>query len=422
MKRWLILAGIVVLLLIAIGGIKALQVKKTIAGFAAQPEPQSTVTTTKALYADWSSELAAVGSLRAVRGVNLTTEVAGLVSSVDFRSGEEIKAGATLLQLNADSDRARMESLKATADLAATNYKRDQLQLDAEAISKAALDTSAANLRSARAQVAEQAALVAKKVLRAPFAGRLGITTVNRGQYLNPGDVVVTLQELDPIYVDFSLPQQALSQLQIGQKISAVSDSFPEQSFMGEISAINPVVDTDTRNVKVQATIRNPQRKLLPGMFATVKVAVGQSAHYLTLPQTAVTFNPYGETVFVVVKRGEENAPDPNKPKELAANEALNEADAKLKAEAAAKSKEGKKDESAKSPAPAADGPPPLVARQVFITVGPTRGDQVAILSGLKEGDEVVTTGELKLKNGTRIVVNNTVLPSNDPAPKPVDG
>ncbi|GAC1634088.1 MAG: efflux RND transporter periplasmic adaptor subunit [Nevskia sp.] len=423
MKRWLSLIGIVVVIILIIGVTKGLQVKKTIAGFAAMPEPQSAVSTQKARMMDWSSELAAVGSLRAVRGVDLSTEVAGLVRSMNFQSGQEVKEGQPLLQLIADSDTAKLASLQAAADLAEINYKRDQLQVDAEAISKSQLDTSASTLRSAKAQVAEQAALVAKKTIRAPFPGRLGISTVNRGQYLNPGDKIVTLQQLDPIYVDFNLPQQSLPQIGVGQKVSATTDSFPGAAFDGEISAVNPTIDTDTRNVRIQATLRNPQRKLLPGMFSNVKVTVGRGQRYLTLPQTAVTYNPYGETVFVVVRRGEENTPDPNMPAVLAKNQALDKIDADQHAADAAKLAAAK-GEQPKAAAPAAapadpNAPPVLVARQVFVTTGPTRGDQVAILSGLKEGDEVVTTGQIKLKNGTRVNVNNSVTPSFDAAPTP---
>ncbi|MCK9193000.1 MAG: efflux RND transporter periplasmic adaptor subunit [Nevskia sp.] len=423
MKRWLTLIGVVVVLVLVIGGLKAYGIFQLIQGFKAQGEPKFTVSTQVAASAEWLQELSAVGSLRAVRGVDVVSEVPGLVQNIAFKSGQEVKAGTPLVQLVADTDIAHLHSLQASAELAETNYKRDLLQFEAEAISKSQLDTSALTLKGAKALAAEQAALVAKKTIQAPFSGRLGISTLNPGAYLNAADKIVTLQQLDPIYVDFSLPQQALTQLRVGQKISAVSDSFPEQTFAGEISVINPIIDTDTRNVLVQATLRNPDRKLLPGMFASVKIVVGAPQRYLTLPQTAVTFNPYGETVFVIVHRGEENAADPNKPQALQQTEGLGKADADLKAEEAAKAKaaKGEKDEKPKDAAPASTEPPPLVARQLFITTGPTRGDQIAITSGLKEGDEVVTSGQLKLKNGVRIVVNNSVVPANSPDPKPVD-
>lgn len=427
MKHWLILVGVVVALILAIGATKALQVKRTLDGFAAMPEPQSTVSTAKAVYLDWSTELPVVGSLRAVRGVELATEVAGLVQSIGFRSGDNVAAGQPLLQMVDDADVARLRSLQASAELADLNFQRDELQLAADAISRAQFENSAATAKAAKAAVEEQKALIAKKSLRAPFSGRLGISTVNRGQYLAAGDSIVTLQQLDPIHVDFSLPQQQLAQLVVGGKLVATFDSFPDQRFDGEITAINPVVDTDTRNVRVQATLRNPQQRLLPGMFADLRLTVGKPQRYLTLPQTAVTFNPYGETVYVVVKRGEETAPDPNLPATLAHTQALDKLDAEQRAADAAKAAaaQGEKAAEAAAAAPAKpvdpNAPPVLVARQVFVVSGPKRGDQVAILSGLKEGDEVVTTGQLKLRNGTRVAINNSVQPAFDPAPTPKD-
>jgi len=416
MKRWFTLIGVVAALVVVIGGLKAYSIYTLIQGFKAQGEPKFTVSTQLAQYQDWSPELSAVGSVRAVRGVDVTGEVGGLVQTISFKSGDDIKSGATLVQLLADSDIAKLNTLQAAAELAEVNYKRDQQQFAAEAISRSQLDNSALTLKGAKAQVAEQAALVAKKTIRAPFAGHLGISTLNPGAYLNAADKIVTLQQLDPVYVDFTLPQQALSQLKNGLKVAAVSDSFPDTTFSGEISAINPIVDADTRNVRIQATLHNPKHLLLPGMFTSVRVTVGAPQRYLTLPQTAVTFNPYGETVFVVVHRGEENQPDPNKPAALQQSEALAKADAELKAKPDAKT-----EAAPAAAAPASSEPPPQVARQVFVTTGATRGDQIAITSGLAEGDEVVTSGQLKLKNGARVVINNSVAPSNSPDPKPVD-
>lgn len=418
MKRWLTLLVIVVVLVVIIGGIKALQVKKTIEGYASAPEPQVAVSTAKAELQDWSRELAAIGSLRAVRGVDLATELAGVVQEVGFRSGADVKAGALLVQLVADADRARLRSLEATAELAELNAARDKLQFEADAISRASYENSVASARSAQAAVDEQRALVAKMAIRAPFAGRLGISPVNRGQYLAAGSAVVTLQQLDPIHVDFNVPQQQLAQLKVGEKVVARLDSFPGETFGGTITALDPIVDAETRNVRVQATLANPDQRLLPGMFADLKITVGEPAQYLTLPQTAITFNPYGETVYVVVKRGEENAPDPLLPPEVARNEALAKVDAELKAAASPPA-----EAPAAAAAPAADpnAPPVLVVRQLFVVTGPRRGDQVAVIKGLESGAEVVTTGQLKLRNGARIVVNNAVLPDNDADPKPVD-
>ncbi|MEM5403305.1 efflux RND transporter periplasmic adaptor subunit [Paraburkholderia unamae] len=333
----------------------------------------ATVTSAVVSYQTWQPQLSATGSLRAVRGVDVTTEVAGLVRELEFSSGEEVKAGQVLLRLNADSDRAQLASLKAAADLSQTVYTRDKAQYDIQAISKAQLDADTAELKSRRAQVEQQAALVAKKTIRAPFAGRVGITTVNPGQYINPGDAIVTLQVVDPIYVDFHLPQEQLAQLEAGQHVAVNTSTFASLSFGGQVRAINPRVDSTTRNVQIEAVLDNHERKLLPGMYANVKIDVGSEQRYLTLPQTAIAHNAYGATVFVIRQREKKNAHGKTMP----------------------------------------------VAQQVFVTPGPTRGDQVAILRGLDEGAQVVTSGQLKLQNGTPLIINNRVLPADSPAPTP---
>lgn len=413
-KRWLVMIGAVVLLILVIGGIKAYSVKKLIDGFTAMGEPTSTVSTVKVGFENWQPSVSAVGTLRAVRGVDLAAEVAGVVESAPLRSGTEVQKGALLVQMSMRNDTARLSALKSDAELARSTAARAKKQLQAQAISQAQAEQEAARLNSAEAALAEQQALISKKAIRAPFAGRLGISTINPGQYLNPGDKLVTLQQLDPIHIDFTVPQGSLTRMENGQSVQISTDAFPGQSFAGQITAINPVVDASTRNVRIQATLKNPQDKLLPGMFGNITVTSGESQSYLTLPLNAVAFNPYGETVFVVVKRGEENAVDPNKPPELTQSEALKKADAELKAKA----------EAEKNPAAAATAAAKanqLVARQVFIKTGPTRGDQVAVLSGIEEGDEVVTSGQLKLKNGTLVVINNEIQPSSDPDPRPVD-
>ena len=350
---------------------KSRQMKKSMASFR---PPPVIVTAMKAEYSSWQPQLRSVGSLRAVRGVDLTSEVSGLVRSVLFKSGDDAKEGQVLVQLNADSDIAKLHSLQAQAELAATVYERDAKQYAAQAISKAVLDADASDLKDKKAQVVEQAALVDKKTIRAPFAGRLGISTVNPGQYINAGDKVVTLQSLDQLYTDFYLPQQELSRISLGQAVVATTDTYPGRTFAGRITAINPEVDTSTRNVQVEATMSNPGHKLLPGMYASVEVRAGAARRYLTLPQTAVTFNPYGETVYVVEQTGK-----------------------------------GQK------------GKPVLTVRQTFVTTGPTRGDQIAILKGIKEGETVVTSGQLKLKNGSAVIIDNKVTPADEANPMPKD-
>jgi membrane fusion protein (multidrug efflux system) len=332
--------------------------------------PPQTVTAASAKFTEWQPEVSAVGSMRAVRGVDVTTEVVGLVRSLHFKSGDEVQAGQVLVELNADSEIAQQHALEAAADLSSTVYERDKEQYDAQAISKAQLDADAADLKNKRAQAAAQAALVAKKILRAPFAGRLGITTVNPGQYLNTGDKVVTLQAVDPIYVDFKLPQQQLALIANGQSVNLTTDAYPGVKFVGKINAIDPRVDSSTRNFQAEATVPNPDQKLLPGMFTRVAVIAGDAKQYLTLPQTAITYNPYGATVFLAHKKAGGSDKD-------------------------------------------------LVAQQSFVTLGPTRGDQVAVLKGVSEGDLVVTSGQLKLINGAPLIVDNSVLPANDRNPSP---
>ncbi len=372
-KRMVIMLALVGLLLGGLIGFNFFKGYMMQKYMSSAPVPAATVSTAKAEFQQWQPQLTAVGSMRAVRGVDVTTEVAGLVRSLHFNSGEDVKAGQLLAQLNADSDIAQLHVLEAAAELSATTLDRDTAQYGIQAISKAQLDSDAADLKGRKAQVAQQAALVDKKTIRAPFAGRLGISTVNPGQYLNPADKIVTLQTLDPIYIDFSLPQQQLPQVSVGQKVVITADAFPGQVFTGKVNAVNPAVDASTRNVQIEATVPNAKRQLYPGMFANVAVDSGEEQRYLTLPQTAITYNPYGETVFVV------------KPSD-------------------------KKD---------AKGNAGLVAQQVFVTTGPARGDQVAIMKGLDAGAQVVTSGQIKLKSGTPVVVNNAVLPADSPNPKP---
>jgi len=372
-KRMLIMLTAVGLLFGGIFGFKAFVGTKIRESIAAQGIPPQTVSTAKAQFTEWQGEFQVVGTLRAVRGADIAPEVSGLITAIHFQSGQEVARGAPLVQLNDESDAARLQSLMAAVELAQANYDRDQKQLAIQAVSQAVVDADAATLKSAKAQAAEQRALVAKKLVRAPFAGRLGIRAVDVGQYVNAGTKLVTLQALDPAYVDFYVPQKSLGRIALGKKIVLRTDAFQGQQFPGEVSSIDPKVDLATRNVQVRATVRNSKRSLLPGMFATVVLASGGPQRFLTLPQTAVSYNPFGDTVFIV--------------------------------------EESKgKDEKVR-----------LVAQQKFVTTGEARGDQVAILSGIKEGDTVVTAGQIKLRSGFPVVVNNAIQPTNEPSPKPKD-
>lgn len=336
--------------------------------------PPQTVSTAKAVFSEWQDGLQAVGTVRAVSGADIAPEVPGVVTAIHFQSGQEVQQGAPLVQLNAESDLARLQSLVAAADLADANYQRNKKQLEIQAISQAVVDADAANLKSARAQVAEQQALVNKKLIRAPFTGRLGIRTVDVGQYVTAGTKLVTLQALDPVYVDFYAPQRSLGKLAPKQKVILLSDSFTGQQFSGEITSIDSKVDPATRNVLVRASARNPKRNLLPGMFVTVSITAGSPQRFITLPQTAVAYNPYGDTVFVVEEQKGQ------------------------------------------------DGKTALIAQQKFVKTGGTRGDQVAILSGINEGETVVTAGQIKLRSGgVPVIINNSIQPANEPAPQPKD-
>jgi membrane fusion protein (multidrug efflux system) len=373
-KRMLIMLVLVGVVLGSVFGFKTFvdgKVKAFMAGMGNQPQ---TVSTTKAASSDWQPQLEAVGSLRAVSGADLSLEVAGVVEVIDFHSGDDVEKGKVLLKLRDEDDIAKLKSLEAVAELSQINYDRDSKQLAAKAVAQAIVDNDAANLRNNRAQVDQQKAIVDKKTLRAPFAGHLGVRQVDLGQYLAPGTMIVTLQALDPIYVDFLLPQQSLDKIKVGQPTKVHVDTYPDKTFAGQITAINPKVEASSRNVQVRATLPNPDRKLLPGMFATVDIDVGAMQRLVTLPQTAISYNPYGNLVYVVDDKG-------------------------------------------KGP----DGKPMLVARQTFVTTGATRGDQVSVLKGIKEGDTIVTGGQMKLRNGIPLAINNTVLPKDDANPKPAD-
>ena len=369
-RPMLIMIVVVLVIVAIIAGVKFVQISALIAQSKA-PLPASVVTAMHVPYAEWQPGVTAVGSIKAVRGVDVTTEVGGIVRSIGFKPGQQVADQALLVQLNADSDIAQLHSLEATADLAVIVLKRDKAQLAVNAVSQAQVDTDSADLKAKLAAAEQQRALVAKKSIRAPFAGRIGITAVNPGQYLNPGDKIATLQTFDPIYIDFTVPQTQLEQIAIGQKVAVTADGLADQTFSGRVSTIDTQFDPTTRNVTVEATVANPQQSLVPGMFARAIVDSGKPQRYLTVAQSSVTYNPYGTTVFI-----------------------------------ATSSKNDKGEEV-------------LTAQQSFIKTGPTRGDQVALLEGVKEGDLLITSGQMKLKNGSPVQIDNSAAPLNDPAPTP---
>jgi membrane fusion protein (multidrug efflux system) len=360
---------------VVLGGVFGWQ--RFVAGFgkkfmaAAASAPQ-TVSTTVAATAEWQPFYQSTGTLRAVRGADLSAQASGVVEQIAFDSGNEVPAGKVLLRLNPNDDYAKLQQLQAAAELADQTLKRDQEQFAAQAVSQANLDSDVSTQKSAHAQVAAQEALIEEKIVKAPFAGRLGIRQVDLGQYLTAGTAIVTLQALDPILIDFYLPQQALAQVKIGQPVTAAVDTYPGESFKGIVESINSKVDAASRNVQVRASLRNADRRLVPGMFASVSIEYGDQRHPVTLPQTAVTYNPYGDTVYVVEQHGVDE-----------------------------------------------QGHPRLEVQQRFVQLGPTRGDQIAVDSGIKPGETIVVAGQMKLRNGVPVRVNNDVMPANALDPHP---
>jgi membrane fusion protein (multidrug efflux system) len=374
LKRMVIMLFATGLVFGGIFGFQAFKAKMIAQAMAAFSNPSQTVSTMVAGPQEWQPQIEAVGSIRAVNGANLSAQVSGIVAAIHFESGVDVKEAAPLLELSADDDVAHLEALKATTELSRITYERDSKLVKTQAVSQQTVDTDKWTLKNNEAQVVQQQALIDYKVIKAPFAGRLGIRQVDRGQYLAAGTTIVTLQQLDPVYIDFYLPQQALAQIKVGQRLIGKVDTFPGETFDGEVSALNSLVDAATRNVQIRGTFKNPDHRLLPGMFATVDIDSGPPQRLVTLPQTAIAYNSYGNIVYVVDDKGKD-----------------------------------------------AGGRPQLVARQTFVTTGQTRGDQVAVLTGVKEGDTVVTAGQIKLRNGAPVTVNNAVQPSNEANPKPDD-
>ncbi|MCX7121325.1 MAG: efflux RND transporter periplasmic adaptor subunit [Gammaproteobacteria bacterium] len=333
--------------------------------------PIITISATSAVSSQWNDNINVVGSTRTVKGVNVTTELAGMITEIDFTPGADVKKGDVLVRLDIAPDVAKLHELQAQASLDKITYNRDKIQYGFGAVSKEQLDTDLANMQSTAATVEEQKATIDKKIIRAPFTGKLGISAVNPGQFIDSGATVVNLETLDPIYVDFYLPQQQIQDASVGLTVQVTADRLPGKIFSGKITTINPIVDTDVRNVEVEATLPNPNEVLLPGMFTNVTFNVGKPQAYITLPVMAVTFNPYGSLVYLLKKTNQLH-----------------------------------------------DGKPVWQAEQQFVDTGESRGNQISILKGVKAGDVVVTSGQLKLKNDSLVVINNSVVPSNDANPK----
>lgn len=379
----------VVLLVTAVlfGGVflaKALMGRGMNEFFDNMPQPAVAITTFDAEAQAWATPLDAVGTLVAVNGTDVTTEAGGVVRRLSFEPGQPVRAGTVLVELNTDNELAVLRASEAAAKLAAVQRDRWQALGRDQLVSQAEVEERGTQAATAQADVEAQRALIAQKTIRAPFDGVLGIRKVNLGQFLSPGTPIVSLQQLDPIFVDFSLPEQQLPMISEGATVQVAIDALPDQRFEGRITAIEPAVDAGTRNFMVQATLANPDGALRPGAFARVSLAVGGEQQVVVIPQTAVSFNPYGNAVYVVSERP---------------------ADAEGKSAAA--SPEGE------------TGGPTLIVRQRFITTGATRGDLIAVTEGLKPGERVATSGLLKLRNDAVVTINNRVQPSADDAPTP---
>ena len=372
-KRMILMLSVMAAIIAGLGFVKFRQIQTAIAeGAAFQPPPEA-VTTTVAALDDWPTTQSAIGTTAPVQGVTVSADLPGIVDRILFESGRTVREGDVLVELDTRQEKAQLAAAEAQRDLAQLNFKRMENLVEDGAIARADYDRAEAEQKQTEARVGEIRATIARKVIHAPFSGVLGIRQVHLGQYLSAGDPVVPLQSLDPIYVNFGVPQQEANQLQAGRRVRLSADSPADVMLTGRVTAIDSVVDATTRNVTVQATFANPNGKLRPGMFVQVEATAGASQSMIALPASAISYAPYGDSVFVVSDM--------------------------------------------KDPA----GKPYRGVRQQFVKLGPTRGDQIAVTSGVKAGEEIVTSGVFKLRNGAAVQVNNKVKPTNNKAPKPED-
>jgi membrane fusion protein (multidrug efflux system) len=373
LKRMILMLVVMAMVISGLGFVKFRQIQAAIAqGASFQPPPEA-VTTIVAQQEEWPSTLSAIGTVAAVQGVTVSADLAGIVDRIAFESGRSVREGDMLVELDTRQERAQLAAADAQRDLAQLNFTRMQGLLKERVISRAEHDRATADQRQMEARVGEIRAAIERKTIRAPFSGILGIRQVNLGQYLSNGDPVVNLQALDPIYVNFGVPQQAVGQARGGRRVRITAGGLAGVEFEGRITAVDSIADEATRNVQVQATLANPRGKLRPGMFVQVEVNAGEGRSVVSLPASAISYAPYGDSVFVVTDL--------------------------------------------KGPS----GETYRGVRQQIVKVEGARGDQVAIASGVKAGETVVTSGVFKLRNGAAVFINNTVRPGNDPAPKPED-
>jgi membrane fusion protein (multidrug efflux system) len=372
-KRMIVMLLAVAAFLGIIGTVKFRQIQAGMAMAASFQPPPEAVTTTVARQDEWPASLSAIGSVAAVRGVTVSADLPGIVESISFESGRPVTAGTVLVRLDTKQEQAQLAAAESQRDLAKINLERARELVGQGVIAQSELDRTSAEHKQAVAKVGEIRATIERKQIRAPFSGVLGIRQVNLGQFLSGGDPVVALQAIDPVYVNFSVPQQDLGQLRIGAEVRIASEGLAGAPPTGRITAIDSVVNEATRNLEVQATLANPGGRLRPGTFVKAEVAVGTSQTVVALPASAISYAPYGDSVFVV---GDLDGPG-------------------------GKNYRG--------------------VRQQFVKLGGARGDQVAVVSGLKPGEEVVTSGAFKLRTGAAVRVHNETQPANETAPKPED-
>ncbi len=359
-------------LVLVICGIKAMQIVTMVT--TKPPMPVATVTSAPVKEEDWAPMLSAVGAVSAVQGAMVSTELAGTVSEIMFQNGGVAKKGDVILKLDASQEEALLRSAEAEAELARTDLERTRGLASQNVVSKAELDAAESKFRRLTAVVDQMRSNIRKKTIVAPFDGELGIRQVNVGQMINAGQQVVLLQSLDPVYVDFALPQQHLQNLSTGLEARVRTDALPGREFVGKLTAINSAVDTVTRNLTLQATLENPDHALRPGMFIKIDIVLPEKHKSLVIPGSAISYAPYGDSVFVIEKQKD--------------------------------NKTGKESQ---------------VLRQQFVRVGEARGDFVSITTGLKAGETVVGTGVFKLRNGMAVAINNDLAPKPQINPTPID-
>ncbi len=372
-KRLILTLVVMAAILGGLGYVKFRQVEVAIAQGASFQMPATAVTTVVAQRETWPSTLTVIGTAAAIQGVTVSADLPGTIDKIHFESGQQVHEGDILVELDTRQERAQLANLEAQRDLAGINYGRAQELVKAGVISRSDYDNANAQQKATEAQVGDIKAAIARKTIRAPFTGLLGIRQVSLGQYLAAGQAIVALQSVDPIYVNFGVPQQQIAQMRSGRAVRVTNGDLPGMAFTGTITALDSVINEQTRNIQVQATFANKGNKLRPGMFVQVELPVGQPREVVPLPASAINYAPYGDSVFIVSEMKD------------------------------------------------AKGNSYRGVRQQVVKIEGSRGDQVAIISGINPGDEVVSSGVFRLRNGAPVQVNNTVKPENNPSPKPED-